>query len=310
MRRRWARFALPPAFRKPEFTTNRRRHLGSVLARIASQVGAERAIALRADATYIFERNMSGLATLGKKRILLVGCGTIGGFLAHQMAQSGAGFDGGTLTLIDPDVMKPGNLGRHLLGAPFLNRNKAEATHDFLLQQLPMLEIKAIDGDVLKNSPAFEQFDLVVDATGEEALSIALNERLVRARPKAPAVLYAWLLGNGAAAQCLLNDGAGWACYKCLQTELAGQPRFRTLRGDVEIIHERNIACGDSSYIPFPVSRSVAAAALACECVLGWARGVQAPRFRSRTFDKKRAYDVKDADPSPIAACPACGAHR
>ena len=267
----------------------------------------DRFVASRADEGYVFQRDMFSSETLANKAILIVGCGTIGSFLAHQVAQSGAGSDGGSLTLVDPDVLKPANLGRHLLGAPYLARNKADGCKEFLQQQLPMLDVRAINRSVLKWPHSAQRFDLIVDATGEEAVSLALNDRAIHGRPHYPPVLHTWLTENGAAAQCLLADGEGHACLKCLKPELAGPPRFRTLRKGIEIVHERSHACGDARYVPFPVTRSVAAATLTCEVILDWANKRPSPRFRSRTLDRAKAQEVKDADPGPVAACPACG---
>ena len=66
-------------------------------------------------------------------------------------------------------------------------------------------------------------------------------------------------------------------------------------------------ACGDGDYVPFPVSRSVAAAALACDLVIDWANGNPGSRFRSLTLDGRRAYQIPDGSPAPLAVCPACG---
>lgn len=303
-----ARIELPKAFRTPEFTKNRRWALPRLLARIAPKVTVDRSYGYRADTRYVFGRNMSGIKNLKGKRILLVGCGTIGGFLAHQLAQAGAGTEAGILMLADLDNLNTENLGRHLLGAPYLGKNKAQGCAAFLVDQLPMLSVKAVVGDILKCDLAFDRFDLVVDATGEEALSIAINDRIVAARPHATTALFVWLIGNGAAAQCLLVDDPDGACFKCLKPVLNGEPRFRTLKKGVETEVERNLACGDARYVPFPVSRSVAAAALACEAAIDWANKISEPSFRSVILDRHKAFRVKDAVPAKAKTCPACGA--
>ncbi|BAQ46049.1 dinucleotide-utilizing enzymes [Methylobacterium aquaticum] len=301
------RIKVPPHLRRPEFLRNRRTRLPEIMKRQPTATPVERFVGHRADTDYLFGRNLGGMLNLAGKRILLVGCGTIGGFLAQQLAQCGAGAGRGSLTLVDPDVLKPGNIGRHLLGVPYLGENKAEACVAFLKAQLPPLAIAGRAGDVLALDLRRERYDLVVDATGEEALSLALNERAVRARPGGPPHLFVWLAGNGAAAQCLLTGEAGRACLKCLKPALAGPPRFPVLRPGVDVETVINVSCSDPDYIPFPVSRSVAAAALACEVVLDWANGDPGDRFRSLILDARSALPVPSGSPSPVEACPACG---
>jgi beta-lactamase superfamily II metal-dependent hydrolase len=70
---------------------------------------------------------------------------------------------------------------------------------------------------------------------------------------------------------------------------------------------DSNAACGDSLFTPFPVSRSVAAAALGLEVTLAWVNDKPGPRFRNRMFDVGQAYSLKDANPAPSSTCPACG---
>lgn len=298
---------VPHHLRKPEFLKSRRHRLPETMARQPVPTPINRSIGVRADADYMFGRNLGSMKSLVNKRILLIGCGTIGSFLAHQLAQCGAGAKQGYLSLVDPDVLTTGNIGRHLLGVPYLGRNKAEACASYLNEQMPLLAIEGYAGDVRAQKLPWHQYDLAIDATGEEALSIALNDIAVQARPRMPPHLFVWLLGNGAVAQCILTGDADRACFKCLKPDLTGPPRFRALRPETVVETVSNVACGDAAYVPFPVSRSAAAAALACDLALDWANGNPGHRFRSLTLDHRRAFQIPDASPTKLAHCPACG---
>jgi hypothetical protein len=176
------------------------------------------------------------------------------------------------------------------------------------MRDLPHLEIEAQPGDALQTLGSLSRFDLIIDATGEEALSIAINQHAVRHRPSFPPILYVWLAGNGSIAQALLCDGAEHACYKCMKPELAGQPRYRGVKSEMELQLDSNAPCGDGLFIPFPVSRSVSAAALGLELALAWANERPQPRFRNLALDTAQAYKLKDSNPGSSAACPACQA--
>lgn len=301
---------LGPAYRKPEFLTNRRGHLGQTLRHIQGSVEISGYVGIPVDEHYIFSRNMGCMKNLSGKRILLIGCGTIGGFLAQQLAQSGAGSAGGKLTLVDNDTLQGANVGRHLLGAPYLTRNKAEGCSEFLREQLPHLDIAAHTSSIVDVLSTLDRHDLVIDATGEEALSIALNERAVQQRPTFPPLMFVWLEGNGAAAISTLTGDPNFCCYKCLKPQLAGPGRFRILRPETEVETGRNLACGDAFYIPFPVSRAVAAASLACDMTLDWVNGGGGFKWRCLTLDHRRAYQAKDSNPRKLDACPACGGSK
>lgn len=298
---------LPPMLRTDEFQKSRRAKLPSVIARIPEKIPIQRTLGLPADVDYIFSRNMGNMANLSGKRILLIGAGTIGGFLAHQLAQSGAGAIDGRLTIVDKDELRTANLGRHLLGIPYINRNKAHGCCEFIKQQLPMLTVDSYSEDALDLLTASSiPYDLIIDATGEEAFSLAVNERSVRHRETWPPVLFGYLVGNGAMAQALFTGESGHACLKCLKPRLSGPSRFPTMRAGVEVTTAENMECADPRYIPYPVTRSVVAASLICEMALGWARGSIGHRFRSHLFDPSQALIVKDGNPTVSRDCPAC----
>jgi molybdopterin/thiamine biosynthesis adenylyltransferase len=295
------------AYRKPEFLKNRRAQLAQTLQHIEGAVEISGYVGVPVDEDYVFSRNLGDMNSLAGKRIVLIGCGTIGGFLAQQLAQSGAGAGGGKLTLVDNDTLKGANLGRHLLGTPHLDRNKAEACAEFLREQLPHLEIASFTESIQANLGVLLKKDLVIDATGDEALSIAINELAISKRPTFPPVLFSWLEGNGAVAVAFISGDAELACLKCLKTDLAGIPRFRLMKSETEIKIGRNLMCGDTHFIPFPVSRAAAAASLACDMALDWVNGSKGHKWRSVTLDHHLANNCPDRNPRRLAICPACG---
>ena len=300
------RITIPAPMRTAEFLVNRRTTLPRNLARAVGQVSLERITTDSADLGYVYGRNLGSRGGLAGRSVAVVGCGTIGGFLAQQLDQCGAGTAGGRLLLVDTDDLRTANLGRHLLGVPFLHRNKAEACARYLNVMMPGASVEWSAEDAQKLAE-LQRFDLVVDATGEEALSLALNQAAVDQRPAGPTLLFAWLVGNGAAAQCLLVDGdAGAACLKCLKPELAGVPLHPVMRPGVEIEFGAVESCADGEFVTFPVSRSVSAAALACDLALDWAAGRPSHRFRTRTFEPEKAFEVEDSSPGVTDRCPAC----
>ncbi len=301
------RVAVPEGLRKAEFLQNRRANLPRILDLAQATVKIERVRGDAADLHYIYRRNLGSRKGLAGKKVLVLGCGTIGGFLAQQLAQCGAGIAGGRLVLLDKQSLQTANLGRHLLGVPFLHWNKAKGCAYFLKWMLPGVDVDFVEADALGYDRVSE-YDLVVDATGEEALSVALNQRLVDRRPAGPPHVFVWLMGNGALAQAIIVDGnQDKPCLKCLKPDLAGEPRFRSLRPGVDVEIGSIAACGDAEFVPFPVSRSASAAALACDIIMDWTNGKGGGRFRSQTFDSSRAFTIANSNPSRHRECPACG---
>jgi hypothetical protein len=62
---------------------------GETLASVAADIPVERYGGFPIDAKFLYERNLGDLRSLAGRKIALIGCGTIGRFLAAYVAQSG-----------------------------------------------------------------------------------------------------------------------------------------------------------------------------------------------------------------------------
>lgn len=185
----------------------------------SSHIKVERLVGYRFDKNYIHSRNLIDDKNFRNKRILLAGCGTIGGYLATYLARLGAGLGSkGKLIICDPESLNPENVSRHVLGMYALLENKSRAVKNLILNEFPHLNIDSRPADVREVKELYS-VDMVIDATGEEGFSIALNEIFTQKRltgNNTPDLLYVWTGGAGEAAQALLVDSFNTACYRCL----------------------------------------------------------------------------------------------
>lgn len=285
----------------------RRAGLNYLLSKNAASINVERYSGRSVDTGFILERNMNHQSPLVDRRIALIGCGTIGSHLAKFLLQSGAGHGKGTLLLLDNQALQPGNVGRHYLGMGSIGDNKAEGLKAELASCFPDANILPMNIDATKFLSGLIGYDLVVDATGEEALSISINHFFVRRRDEgtSPDVLYVRLFGNGAAAQVLLVDDAPYACFKCLRPDHGGEWRFNPLKHDFEPV-QSPATCGESQYIAYGVAAPATAAALALQVALDWNSGNSAPRLRTAQIDKNETRYIKDKNPQRSERCSAC----
>lgn len=252
---------------------------------------------MRLDDGYMAERNIPGRKTLAGKNIAVIGCGTIGGYLAEMLVKAGAGTDGGVLTLIDPDSLLPQNVGRHRLGFACLFRNKATALRTELVYGAPGAEIRALP--VRVQDSQLSKLDLLIDATGEESLGHWIAMRFGGAVP----MLHVWIEGAGIAVRGLFKDEKMQACFRCL-TALEQNGRYRSVEGEVPVV-QAGQGC-EGLYVPFSAHVSVQAASLGAEMALDWANGVRAPSLRTRVVNSNFKLATPDCSPEALTGCPAC----
>lgn len=251
----------------------------------------------RIDEDYMARRNLPAGKTLASLDILLVGCGTIGGYLAEMLVKAGAGTSGGRLVLVDKDSLGPQNIGRHRLGFDALFLSKVHALGKELARSSPGAIIQGTCEDIKKLD--LGKFSLVIDATGEQALSDWITWKYTRQA----AVLTVWVEGPGLAVRGLMKSQPIHACTRCISKppqmadlQVFEQPTEILLRGQ---------GC-EGLYVPFSASASVQAAALAMEMVQSWVDKTDAPALRTRVLDTNRPLKTPDCSPRRTEGCPAC----
>ena len=115
-----------------------------------------------------YERNLPALTEeacqiLRKKRVLVVGCGGLGGHIIDQLARIGVGF----LRVVDGDVFDASNLNRQLLSSvPLLGISKAKAAADHIARVNPDVAAEAVEEFLTKDNAAalIAGCDVVMDA--------------------------------------------------------------------------------------------------------------------------------------------------
>jgi len=126
-----------------------------------------------ADWTLARDHQLGPLRGRRAKRVLLLGCGSLGAPVAELLARAGAG----TLHLLDKELFGPENCVRHLLGASDIGNSKAGALAKRLRQLVPGINVKAYQAlatDWVRQVCKPGVYDLVVDCTGESAVRVML----------------------------------------------------------------------------------------------------------------------------------------
>jgi len=254
---------------------------------------------IRMDDHYIVERNQPGRQSLLGKKVLLIGCGTIGGYLADLLVKSGAGMGGGEFVLVDTDVMSSGNIGRHRLGFNSLYKNKAVALAAEIVLSMPSANV--IGQKVDAREMNLEPFDIIINVTGDQALSDELSVK-VNQNTFTP-ILHCWIEGPGIGVRSMLQDAHGKACYRCL-CNADRKPLYPATTKQYPI-QMAGQGC-ESLYVPFPASVSVFAAALASEHLLDWVNGHPEPRLRTIIINQEYQSEHLNENPTKQSQCPAC----
>lgn len=304
------RIKLPPDLETARISGSiRAKSLPSFVDRQASQIELIRYEGRHSDIGTIAQRNLVGMKTLGGVKIALIGCGTIGGHLAKFLVQSGAGADK-TLDFYDTQLLQEGNLGRHLLGYEAVDKPKADALEAELMRFHPDLKVKGHALDAVKHWKQIKNSELIIDATGDWNVQIALNALFRDDKSaKCRALLHSYIFANGAGVQSFLNLNDDHACFRCLKPEFSGPWRYPPANPK-DKLNIQEASCGDGAYIPYSVGAAVSAASLAVNAALDWINDKPGHRLRSAIVDMERGRYQKALSPTPTEKCPACSGLR
>src|SRR5688572_1325906 len=179
----------------------------------------------------LFARNPKAYEIFSKKRVSLVGCGSVGSALGEMLVRAGIG----ELWLTDPDTLAPENLSRHVLTSADLGRPKAEALADRFRAINPDLKVSArvrpfeqtvhaasVFASARQSPKAEEKPDLYLSAVDSYRCESMVNGQSLRQGVPA---LYVGCWGEASVGEILYVVPGQTACYEC----------FAAFRSKVEI---------------------------------------------------------------------------
>ena len=159
---------------------------------------------VRIDPQYLLVRGGAEKSIM-QKSVLLIGCGSVGGFLADKLTTD--------------------NIHRHVLGFDDAIQGKYKA--DLLKKQLesrfPYVDIDSLSfvdrtaETLIKDSNRFMHYDLIVSATGNPTLDLEINDELYKIENAPPFVVcFNEPYGIGGHAIAVLKGGG---CLRCLYSD-------------------------------------------------------------------------------------------
>ncbi len=192
----------------------------------------------------LFERNM-GVFTpeeqerLRNSRVLVVGCGGVGGTVAVSLARSGVE----RFILVDYDDYEPSNMNRQVgCFTSTLGRKKAEVIAEQILDINPEAEVSAHPEYLSLDEIAhlMEDADLVFPAADDFAFSIMVFRD---ARRKAKPALLVFPSGTWANVAIIPEKGA-------TVEDVEGVPRLSSYEELAEMLETRKYRMGTYYYVP------------------------------------------------------------
>lgn len=174
---------------------------------------------LRYDPSFLAPRGGAS-ASLQARRVLLTGCGALGGHIALALARAGVG----KLSLVDHDLFEVANTYRHVCGVQWAGVPKVLGLKQYLENLIPFIEVTPHAEPLevfLKQGPGrLREYDVVISALGNPTIELHLNEQLW-SDPSLPPALFAWVEPHSLGGHVLLThvrgpQGLVRGCFECL----------------------------------------------------------------------------------------------
>ena len=129
---------------------------------------------------------------LAQKRVVIIGCGGLGGYLVEQLGRLGVGY----MRVVDPDVFEESNLNRQLLGSMLnLGKPKVLAAKQRMQAINPKVRVEEIQATFTSQNADWllGGFDLALDALDNIPDRLLLEEAASRQGiPLVHAALSGW----------------------------------------------------------------------------------------------------------------------
>lgn len=223
----------------------------------------------RRDRKFLMSREEeSNINNLEGKKYLLIGCGSIGGYLADLLAKAGCT----DITLVDGDNFKAENIFRHILGKESIGKNKARVLKDHLTTSIPEIKVDSFNGTIeqaiAKKTIHPEDYDVIISATGSHVVNRWINLYACSHHLNAD-FLYVWNEPLDIGCHALYLRSRFWenptSCYESIisksETGIFDQSAYCEKN---QVVSRNQTGCG-SSYIPYGSDASLHSALLAMD---------------------------------------------
>lgn len=200
------------------------------------------------------------------KKILLIGCGSIGGYITDLLFKAGIE----NIMLVDDDILKEENIFRHLLGMQYVSMYKCVALAEYFKRNIPDIKVQAhvkdIQSAVKDDEINLNEYDIIISAVGNHNVNLWLNRYILKNEINTP-VIYAWNEVYGIGNHVAYIDRNKYGCYQCFfardeETDELYDRNSYCLQGQVVI--SEDTSCG-TSYIPYGIAVSQKTALMCVE---------------------------------------------
>lgn len=170
---------------------------------------------VRTDKEYLMSRTIDNKSNSPQKKILVIGCGSIGGYLINELAK--LGYE--DITIVDNDKLTDENIFRHVLGMEYVSQYKCVALGQYIRKNIPEVIIKTLsekfEDAVLEEDLELTDYDMIISATGNHNLNRWINSYVQKNELDIP-IIYAWneVYGIGNHVAYFKHGQVG--CFECL----------------------------------------------------------------------------------------------
>ena len=222
----------------------------------------------RLDTEYLLKRG--GIFTNKEdKKILVVGCGSIGSYFISEIIKTGIS----NVSIVDDDVLTIDNIYRHLLGLEYVGYYKTEATVNYLNKNIPNLNlfsyVDTIENVVKNGEIDLAYFDLIISATGNHNVNRWINKYIKNEEIETP-VIYLWNEALGIGNHALFVESLKPGCFECLIDEDENGVYVRTTYCKRGQIFTKNYNGCHSTFLPFGSIHSIKTVCMGVELVLDY----------------------------------------
>lgn len=220
---------------------------------------------VRCDREFLLNRG-GATSYLNSIKVLVIGCGSIGGYLINELIKTGID----NICVVDSDIMKEENIYRHLLGIEYVGEYKSNAIVDYVKKNIPNVNINSYEDnieDIINDeSITLTEYDLIISAVGNHNLNRWINEYMHINGINVP-VVYLWneVLGIGNHVAFILTSYKG--CYECFFSESEEGIYDRTSYCEKGQSFAKKIRGCGSAYLPYSSTNSLTTVVTAIEII-------------------------------------------